>query len=417
MKKFLFLLIFVLSFSANAKPALSSPVSFDLRQISVNEVITFIYSEAFNSNFVIDPEVLDDSRLVTFRFNGNNNNLKPFVISFLDSLGYSIKVKSNVDYISKKIPLVIEPLIEVLPDQIVSIYRSKFRDSSYLVRILSPLFTGEFLSKKTISLPDGSGLKTPSSPSSASALLQQDSDVLIFKGTQKETDLLFSLIPQLDVSSGEVFVRALIYEVSSSKIDGSAFKLFSSLLSSKLGISINSDASILGNSISLNVGGLDAIVGALATDNRFRSITQPRMRVRSGQTSKLLVGQDVPVLGAVSFQQSGGSVRSVEYRSAGTILSITPTVRESIIDIDVNQQLSNFVRTDTGVDDSPTLIKREFSTSLSMRHGDVVLLGGLNESKVANTSRSSPLLPWSTSRQDDDSSVDVLVILQVEKIP
>ena len=50
----------------------------------------------------------------------------------------------------------------------------------------------------------------------------------------------------------------------------------------------------------------------------------------------------------------------------------------------------------------------EFSTWL--------ILGGLTESKTSNTRSGFSFLPWSLSKQDDDQTVDVLVILQLEKV-
>lgn len=153
----------------------------------------------------------------------------------------------------------------------------------------------------------------------------------------------------------------------------------------------------------------------MSTDNRFNVITQPRIRVKSGETAKLTVGQDVPVLGSVSYQQNN-AVRAVDYRSAGTILSISPQVKDDSIDMVIDQQLSNFVRTDTGVNESPTLIKRELKTAISAHSGDIVVLGGLTETKTTKTKRGFSFLPFSLSKTDDESSTDVIVIMQIEKI-
>jgi len=47
-------------------------------------------------------------------------------------------------------------------------------------------------------------------------------------------------------------------------------------------------------------------------------------------------GQDVPVLGALSFPQGAGqAVQSAEYRSSGVIFDIRPTVRDVIIELNI----------------------------------------------------------------------------------
>lgn len=47
------------------------------------------------------------------------------------------------------------------------------------------------------------------------------------------------------------------------------------------------------------------------------------------------------------------AIQSVEYRSAGVILSVTPQIFDAGIDLHVDQQISDFVRTETGVNGSP----------------------------------------------------------------
>src|ERR1035437_1745200 len=87
------------------------------------------------------------------------------------------------------------------------------------------------------------------------------------------------------------------------------------------------------------------------------------MRVKSGASARFSVGNETPVLGAVSYQQNGSSVQSVEYRPSGVILDLKPFVRSVGIDLTGFQQLSNFAVTDTGVNSSPPLSKRELSTT------------------------------------------------------
>jgi len=94
------------------------------------------------------------------------------------------------------------------------------------------------------------------------------------------------------------------------------------------------------------------------------------------------------------------------------------TVHENNIDLNVTQQMSNFVTTETGVNNSPTLIKREVKTALSMADGDVVVLGGLAENKEAGGSSGFSFLPsWTKSKNSNANKSDILLILQINKLP
>ncbi len=63
------------------------------------------------------------------------------------------------------------------------------------------------------------------------------------------------------------------------------------------------------------------------------------------------------------------------------IFNLSPVVRDSVVDLRVSQEVSNFVVTNTGVNGSPTKIVREVNTELSMNNGEIVVIGGLAETK------------------------------------
>ena len=71
----------------------------------------------------------------------------------------------------------------------------------------------------------------------------------------------------------------------------------------------------------------------------------------------------------------------MKYCSSRVIFNLLPQVREGAVELTVEQQLSNFVQTTTGVNTSPTLIKHEVKTDVQMREGEVIMLGGLTENK------------------------------------
>lgn len=69
--------------------------------------------------------------------------------------------------------------------------------------------------------------------------------------------------------------------------------------------------------------------------------------------------------------------------------------------------------TETGVNNSPTLIKRDVTTEVSLADGDIILLGGLAEQKDSKASSG-----WSFfgSRTSESNKTDIMVMLQVRKV-
>lgn len=101
----------------------------------------------------------------------------------------------------------------------------------------------------------------------------------------------------------------------------------------------------------------------------------------------------------------------------GVIFNISPTVRESVIDLAVDQQLSNFAQTTTGVNTSPTLTKRALKTSIGMQDGDLIVLGGLTENKESDTRDGLSFLPkFFNTTGKENSKTEIFLVLQIQRI-
>lgn len=408
---------FALSVAAHAadksKPWLDGP-RFDFQGINVAQVVQLVYSEALKDAYVIDPEVLGDQRSVSFRYESSSGDLKLFIATFFDSLGLAISRRNGVDYIAKK------QVKEAAPvEQEIFVYRPRFRDGSYLVDLLSPLLKGQFTARRVVHASAGD--KSPQGavpPGSAAAMIDRKSDTLVFSGTVAEVELLKRMLAQVDSAIGDVMVRGVLYEVQTTNSDGSAFSLALNLLGGKLGVGVGNAVNPIGNFLRFGNRSIDAVLSSLSTDSRFTVKSTPTLRVVSGGTGRFTVGQDVPVLGAVTFAGTGSApVRSVEYRSSGVIFDLQPVLHDAGVDLTVMQQVSNFVATDTGVNDSPTLIKRELKTSLTLTDGELVVIGGLAEDKQTQARNGLAFIPdFLHTKTSDKTNTEILLILQLTRI-
>jgi general secretion pathway protein D len=394
-------------------PAFSqAPVRFDFQAITVAQAINLAYTQAFNQPFVIDPAVMTDQRVVSFRFDSTKGDLRAFWVRFMDSLGYAVETRSGVDFLTPK------KAISAQPGQEVEVYRPRHRQLSYLVDLLAGLFPNRSFSvQRSVKTSPGEPSPSNAPSGSASSTIQADSDVLVFQGTAEEIGRLHKVLAQIDTPSPEVFVSGTVYEVSTGKSESSAFSLALDLIGRRLGLNIGG-ALPVGSSITLNTSALDVAVSALSGDSRFKAISTPRLRVKSGSQARLMVGQDVPTLSSVSYPSGGGAaVQGIEYRSSGVILSLTPTCFQESIDLNVDQQISDFAATSTGVSASPTLTKRSLSTSIRVGDGELVLLGGLTSQKSVSSTSGLPFLPrLLRDNSTSDNQTEVLLLMQVNRV-
>lgn len=397
----------LLSFSVLASEK-QVPYQFDLTGLPIGQVAQIFYSDAFRKPFILSPELLEDRRPVSLRVQGTASQVRADFVRLLDTFGYSVIQRSGVDHVMPKKEPVPQPGEYFL-------YRPLYRDVTYLSETLAPLFQGKFGVDRGISVPGQSPVTGSSPNGSAASLLNRDADQLVFVGSKAEIANLRSLLPQIDIEMGEVMLRSAVYEVQTGDRDGSAFSLAASLLKGK--VSVNLAGNPLENSVSFSTGDFNAVLSALSSDSRFKVVSQPSLRVRSGKEATINVGAEVPVLGSVSYPQGGQSVQSVEYRNSGVIFTITPQVRQAVVDLTIDQQLSNFVQTTTGVNNSPTLTKRQLTTNVQMRNAEVVILGGLTEEKTSESQTGLSFLPSIfRSKITESSKSEILLVIQMMKI-
>ena len=186
------------------------------------------------------------------------------------------------------------------------------------------------------------------------------------------------------------------------------------LLGGKLTLSLGAAAAAGTASIQIESLGLDAVLAVLDQDSRFKVVSRPQLRVRTGAQAKFSVGQQVPVLGAISYDKNGNSLQSVDYRQSGTIFTVRPDIRDEVVDLDISQELSSFVTTTTGVNNSPTLLQRTASSQLSIKPGEVVVFAGLEESR--DEKAGSNFFGFSLGSRENNSSSEVLLFIEAQAI-
>lgn len=141
------------------------------------------------------------------------------------------------------------------------------------------------------------------------------------------------------------------------------------------------------------------------------------VRVLSGGVARFSVGNETPVLDAVTFDQQGRPIQSVSYKPSGVIFELRPKVREGGSELAIMQQISQFVTTTTGVNNTPTLIKRELSTLVAAKDDEIILVGGLDEQRTTNNESGLTFLPsFLRHSTHDRQNTEIVLLLHVQRI-
>ncbi len=119
-------------------------------------------------------------------------------------------------------------------------------------------------------------------------------------------------------------------------------------------------------------------------------ISKPRIAAQSGSTAKIITGDALPILTAITLSGVNGVSQQVQYVNVGVTLQIAPRVSN---DGYVSSHVFCVVSSVTGFSQGyPTISQREAETSATVRDGDSFVIGGLSQEDVINTHTKIPLL-------------------------
>jgi type II secretion system protein D len=144
---------------------------------------------------------------------------------------------------------------------------------------------------------------------------------------------------------------------------------------------------------------LDVIISMVAGETEIDILSSPHILVLDNQTASIQVGASEPILS--SQQQSlatGGIAQSnvlnqIEYRDTGTILTVTPRIAENdMITMDIRQEVSDAVPAEEPTIGSPAFSTRITETSLVVKSGHSIYLGGIIDTKKDMRVKKVPLL-------------------------
>ncbi len=386
----------------------AEPVVLNLENVSLADLVKVTYGEIEKSDYFIDDDIVNHQKRFTIQADQlQDKKLKTFLDAILNREGFQIrKINSVLTFEKQK------------PDELTIVpYVPKFRDAKYIqdaFRSVLPQSAFGTLQQTGTNVSQNENVQT--NGNTAYDRGSYNRDELLIRGDSKVIETFYRLIPDIDRPIPEVTITAYIYEVNNNKNNQSGVQLTASLLGDKLGFNFGS-STLLENFINIRAFGITAILSALNTDSRYNVVSSPYIRVADNKQASFNVGSDVPVLSSIVTNANGQTQQSVDYRSSGILLNVSPKIKTETIELKIGQELSNFIRTQTGVNNSPTLIKRSIDTVIEARDEDVIILGGLDENSLTSTRSGLFFLPPIFDRKSDaKGNTSIVVVMHVKRI-
>ena len=221
---------------------------------------------------------------------------------------------------------------------------------------------------------------------------------LILSGKEMDVLSTISVIKQLDRAPRQVYVDAIIAEVSeeSAKKLGLQFSVNSDNISASVvtGVSGVNIGSAAGNTFLAGAAGgifaagaganvvpdIGLLLSALEGDNDNRILATPSLMTTENKESTILVGQNVPFITGQYTNQNGDSsapFQTIKREDLGTSLKLKPKIGPNgNIVMEIWQEVSRIDQSTPGLSDVVT-VKRQISTVISATEGETIAIGGL----------------------------------------
>jgi general secretion pathway protein D len=154
--------------------------------------------------------------------------------------------------------------------------------------------------------------------------------------------------------------------------------------------------------------------------------------VLNNQEAKINVGDQVPIQtsslqnaiagsGTDSGSNNNGFAQAnqIQYKDTGVILEVTPRVNSSgMVLLDLSQEVSKPVETLTGVTSSPTIQKEKIESTIAVKDGETLALGGLIQTTNTYNKSGIPFLhelpligPLFGTTQNDEQRTELVILL------
>ncbi|MBY0578633.1 MAG: type II secretion system secretin GspD [Burkholderiales bacterium] len=299
-----------------------------------------------------------------------------------------------------------------------------------LAKTLRGTSTGEVAADAIPAQPGAAHVAPPAAESGGMILADEAANALIITAPDAIYNNLRAVVEKLDVRQAEIYVEALVAEVSANKaaefgiqwqnlkglnsntanvIGGTNFGSQGAGTTNIIGAATNISSVAQGLNIGIVKGqvtipgvanpvlNLGMLARALETDASANILSTPNLLTLDNEEAKIVVGQNVPFITG-SYAQTGTATttapfQTYERKDVGLMLKIKPQISSGdLVRLKIYQEVSSVDPTTTGNASGPTTNKRSIDSTVLVDDGQIIVLGGLIQDSVSENVSKVPVL-------------------------
>jgi len=326
-----------------------------------------------------------------------------------------VRIRSFVDQIDK-----------TLEDQInsgrIHVHYLQYADAVELAATLGGVSSSLASKSKRSSSPTGSA-------SSKASMLGGDVEIvadehtnsLIITASPSDYQSLVPVIGRLDIRRPQAFVEAMIMEVNLSKVseigvgtnaitntgikgydtnvfggtslgDVSSIGFPTTLSGLLLGVQGKTVSVPIGNGSNIDIPIFGGMFRALQTDGTINVLSTPNILTQDNTEAEIVVGKVIPFISSSGRDVNNQPINQIQRENVALTLRVTPQINSSDeLTMDIFQEIQD-VDQNGATDFGPTTSTRSAKTTVLIKDGQTVTIGGLISDKVEVTNSKVPIL-------------------------
>lgn len=225
---------------------------------------------------------------------------------------------------------------------------------------------------------------------------------IIVVTTPDNAEIIRRILDQLDRIPEQVMIETIITEASLDAQDklGVEWQLANGL-GKGLGNSKGSGGTDFGNQSSsatlqgfqytITSGNFSAFVNALKSDQKFKVLSTPRIFTSNNVEAEINISQSIPYIVSSQQDSNGNFTYNYSFQDVGIVLTVTPHItKDGYVTMDVTQTANDLQGYTTF--NAPIVNQRSAQTTVSIKDGETIVLGGIMRTTVSSTTSKVPLL-------------------------
>jgi general secretion pathway protein D len=234
---------------------------------------------------------------------------------------------------------------------------------------------------------------------------------------------ILETIKYLDIPRKQVYVKAIIMEVNTNEdfkvgVEWSAFEDFtydggertggvfgrtgSNFITNLSDLPSGALFGVVGDAITINRNGTEitfpnmtSFINAMAQDTKVNILSTPQIITLDNKEAEITVGANVPYVTREDTDTTNidRTIRTYDYRDVGVMLKFTPQInQQGWVRLELFQENTSLVAGQGADEFAPTTLKRSAKTTVTVKDGATMVIGGLIGDSVTFGENRVPLL-------------------------